>query len=67
MCDGFCLLEGVVFTDCYVAMLKLLSNFFSVAGWDEGVLGMQLGEIARLKVCNVFLFCFFFNYICVIV
>lgn len=26
-----------------------------VAGWDEGVLGMQVGEVARLKVkCKSF-------------
>lgn len=24
---------------------------YAVAGWDEGVLGMQLGEVAKIRVC----------------
>ena len=22
-------------------------------GWDEGVIGMQIGEVARLRVCRL--------------
>lgn len=33
---------------------------FYTAGWDEGVLGMQLGEVARLKVIYTKLYDFIF-------
>ena len=30
-------------------------NWVCLAGWDEGVLGMEIGEVARLKVHLAFL------------
>lgn len=32
-----------------------LFKLFVFVGWDEGVLGMQLGEVARLRVYYLFL------------
>lgn len=69
--DGYLhLLEGVISADCYGPYGAILFAeaypLFSVAGWDEGVLGMQLGETAKLKVWNV-LILLSLLYTCVIV
>ena len=31
-------------------MVRLVTEVYDFIGWDEGVLGMQVGEVARLTV-----------------
>lgn len=34
----------------YVLELIFVFEMFLITGWDEGVMGMQIGEVARLRV-----------------
>lgn len=36
------------FVLCWLTFLYMIFDLFS--GWDEGVMGMQVGEVARLRV-----------------
>ena len=53
--------SGCVSNLYFFNLLSMLTEhlFLMVVGWDEGVLGMQLGEVARLTVSTSFNFCLF--------
>ena len=43
-----CFLYGFIMS--YHIYLILIFERFLLTGWDEGVMGMQIGEVARLRV-----------------
>ncbi|CAF1716741.1 unnamed protein product [Brassica napus] len=37
------------FGNLHLLMLIFVFEMFLITGWDEGVMGMQIGEVARLR------------------
>lgn len=62
-----------MFFHCILSLVRCIQLFgFTSVGtnilinlivWDEGVLGMQVGEVARLRVINVTLFILFHSHL----